>query len=301
MKTILSSIFVLPWEIDSLERVLIGLKESSFNIHPDAKFKLSVTLDLSDRRVNWNISALPRAFFEDKFNNLTKLCNWCEYSFDVNQNGDVNGAADKKRKDLKLYKDTSDVFMWLDTDIYFPKHILYALSSFVHEMKEVEYIITPEIIKYWDSSWDVITNKKYLTQPYNHRDFFDMFSLDDECQNMDAAYLEPINGFKFGAGWFTCVSKPLLVSATIPDFIGEYGPDDTWIMEFSRAYNQKYNKQLVKQHVMRNVVITELGKTYITDNHYKKHLSLNNIDIEAHKAKIWQEFSKNLQKHISKT
>ena len=293
--------FVFPWEIDSLERVLIGLKEASFNVHPEVKFTLSVTMDLSDRRVNWNSSALPHAFFEDKFNNLTKLCNWCGYNFDINKSGNINGAADKKRSDLAKYKDTADVFMWLDTDIYFPKHILYALSSFVYEMKDPEYILTPEIIKYWDNSWDVITNKKYLNQPFNHRDFFDMFSLDNECQSMDGAYLEPINGFKFGAGWFTCVSKQLFVKATLPDFIGEYGPDDTWLMEFSRVYNQKYGRQLVKQYVMRNVVITELGKTYITENHYKKHLSLNIVDIEAHKAKIWQEFGNKLQEHILKT
>ncbi len=175
MKNIVVSMFVFPWEIDSLERVLIGLKESSFNIHPEVKFTLSVTMDLSDRRVQWNSSSIPHEFFENKLKNLTKLCNWCDYSFDINQSSDVYGAADKKRSDLAKYKDKADVFMWLDTDIYFPKHILYAISSFVLELKDPYYILTPEIIKYWDSSWDIITNKKYLNQPFNHRDFFDMF------------------------------------------------------------------------------------------------------------------------------
>lgn len=300
MKTIVTSMFVFPWEIDSLERVLIGLKEASFNIDPNVKFKLSLTMELSDRRVDWNNSSIPRQFFIDKLDNLKKLVNWCEYEFDINESGTINGAADKKRSDLRKYANTADAFMWLDTDIYFPKHILYAISTFVNQINEKYYVITPEIIKYWDNSWDCITNKKYLNQPFNHRDFFDMFSLDNECQNMEGAYLEPISQFKFGAGWFTCLSKDLYVKADMPDFIGEYGPDDTWIMMFCQAYNQKHGKYIVKQHVMRNIVITELGKTYITDNHYKKHLKLKTIDIEAHKAKIWQVFGQRLQEHILK-
>lgn len=299
MKNIVISMFVFPWEIDALERVLIGLKEASFNIDPNVKFTLSLTMEASNRRVDWSNSQLPRQFFIDKLYNLKKLCNWCDYDFDVNESCTINGAADKKRADLTKYKDTADVFMWLDTDIYFPKHILYTISTFVSQIKEQYYILTPEIIKYWDSSWDCITNKKYLNQPFNHRDFFDMFSLDHECQNMDGAYLEYISQFKFGAGWFTCISKDLFVKATMPEFIGEYGPDDTWIMEFSRAYNHKRGRNVVNQVLMRNVVITELGKTYIVENHYKKYLKLNSIDIEAHKAKVNSVFGAKLQEHLN--
>lgn len=291
--------FVFPWEIDALERVLIGLKEASFNIDTDVKFTLSLTMEASDRRVNWQNSQLPRQFFIDKFYNLKKLCNWSDCELDINGSGKINGAADKKRVDLVKYKDMVDVFMWLDTDIYFPKHILYTISTFVSQINDQYYVLTPEIIKYWDNSWDCITNKKYLSQPFNHRDFFDMFSLDNECHNMDGAYLEPISQFKFGAGWFTCISKDLFVKATMPDFIGEYGPDDTWIMEFCKAYNHKQRRIVVKQLVMRNVVITELGKTYIVDNHYKKYLKLNTIDIEAHKTKVNSVFGAKLQEHIN--
>jgi hypothetical protein len=298
MKTIVISMFVFPWEIDALERVLIGLKEASFNIDQNVKFKLSLTMELSWRRVDWQQSEIPRQFFIDKLYNLKTLCNWCDYEFDINGSNAINGAADKKRSDLAKFKDEADVFMWLDTDIYFPKHILYAISTFVSQIKEPYYVITPEIIKYWDNSWDCITNKKYLSQPFNHRDFFDMFSLDNECQSMDGAYLESINQFKFGAGWFTCLSKELFVKATMPDFIGEYGPDDTWIMMFCQAYNQKHRNRVVKQHLMRNVVITELGKIYIVDNHYKKYLKLNPIDIDAHKDKVWQVFNEKLIKHM---
>jgi len=67
---------------------------------------------------------------------------------------------------------------------------------------------------------------------------------------------------------------------------------------FAQSYNQKYGEQIVKQHVMRNVVITELGKTYIVDNHYKKHLKLNSIDIEAHKHRVNSVFGQKLYEHM---
>lgn len=300
MKNIVISMFVFPWEIDALERVLIGLKESSFNIHPDIKFHLSITLDTSSNRIDWEKSQIPWLLFADKLGNLKKICDWCECDFDYNTNGTVGGSAAKRRADALKYKDKVAAYVWLDTDIFFPKHILYALSTFVYDMKDQYYIITPEIIKYWDDSWNIITNKKYMSQPYNHRDFFDMFSLDNECMNMDATHLEQINGFKFGGGWFTCISHDLMQKATVPEFIGEYGPDDTWITSFSQSYNAKYNRILVKQHVMRNMVVTEIGLKYTVENHYKKYLNLKNVDIEAHKAKIWHSFKNELELHLNK-
>ena len=78
MKNIVISMFVFPWEIDGLERVLIGLKESSFNIHPEIKFHLSITLDTSSNRIDWEKSQIPWLLFVDKFNNLKKICDWCE-------------------------------------------------------------------------------------------------------------------------------------------------------------------------------------------------------------------------------
>jgi hypothetical protein len=286
-----------------LERILTALKEASCQTNGDVEYELSVTMDMSDSKINWEKSILPKGLFEDKFDNIKKICNWCNVSFDINQNKDCFGCADKRRNDSVKYRNKCDAFVWLDPDIYFPKHILTGLGAAVNGINNKYYLVTPEIIRYWDSSWDVITNKKFLSEPFNHRDFFDMYSVDAVCQELDGPSIEPLqeNVIKFGGGWFTCISHDLLQLATVPSFIGEYGPDDTWLSAFSSNYNIKHSHSIIKQYVMRNIVTTELGKTYISENPYKKYLKLNIIDIEAHKDKIWKEFGNKLQEHISKT
>jgi len=96
-KNISICIFAFPWEIDLVERQLTSLKRASLDIKNDYKFLLSVTLDLSDisiSRVNWKESKLPREFFVAKFENLKKLCNWCQVDFDLNENYKTFGRLD---------------------------------------------------------------------------------------------------------------------------------------------------------------------------------------------------------------
>jgi hypothetical protein len=297
MKHVVFSVFIFPWEIDGLERILSDLKQASCFLSNDVKYTLSVTMDVSDSRINWQDSKIPKQFFIDKFENLKPLCNWCDAEFDTNQSLDCFGSAGKRRKDSVKYKDKCDLFVWLDPDMYFPMHILQVLEVAIGQISDKNYIITPELIRYWDNSWDIITNKKYLREPHNHRDYFDMYSVNQVAQELDAPYIEKIPSIKFGGGWFTCISHDLLQLSTVPDFIGPYGPDDTWLTTF--ALNHRPSKSC--QYVMRNIVVTEIGKKYIVDNHYKKYLKLNDVDIEAHKAKIWQIFGDELKKRLIQT
>lgn len=300
MKHIVFSIFVFPWEIDQFERILSDLKQASCFLENDVKFTLSVTLDTSDSRIDWGNSKLDKTFFIDKFNNLKKLCNWCTVDFDYNESLNCFGSADKRRNDAAKYKNKCDMYVWLDSDMYFPMHILQVLHAALIQVKEKHYIITPELIRYWDTSWDVITNKRFLTEQHNHRDYFDMYSVNKLAQELDSPYIEKINTIKFGGGWFSCISHDLLQLATVPDFIGPYGPDDTWLTTFSLNYNVAIGSgSRIPQYVMRNVVVTEIGKMYITENHYKKYISLKNVDIEEHKSKVWKIFGQKMQEQLN--
>jgi hypothetical protein len=300
MKHIVFSIFIFPWEIDGLERILTALKESSCLLENPDKFTLSVTLDLSDTRVDWSKSVIPKEYFRDKFDNIKKICNWADISFDTNEELNCFGSADKRRNDHKKFK--CDAFVWLDPDMYFPINILSVLSAAINQTQHPYYIITPEIIRYWDASWDVITNKAFLNEAFNHRDYFDMYSVNAVAQRLDAPYIDKLDRgmVKFGGGWFTCISSKLLDLATVPSFIGPYGPDDTWVTAFALNYNNKLQRAEIVQYVMRNVVTTELGKTYVVENHYKKYISLKDVDIEAHKKTVWDKFQKELGNHLNK-
>lgn len=302
MKHVVISIFLFPWEIDSLERILTDLKQSACFLGDGVKFTLSVTMDVSDARVDWKSSRIPKALFLNKFENIKKLCNWCNVDFELNEADNCLGCVAKRRNDSIKYKNKCDLFMWLDPDMYFPMHILQVLSVAVNQIKNSCYVITPELIRYWDTSWDVITNKMFLNEPHNHRDYFDMYSINKVAQDLDAPYIEEISTMKFGGGWFTCVSHDLMQLATVPEFLGPYGLEDTWLMEYSMNHNRFSRKRApIVQYVMRNVVVTEIGKTYIVDNHYKKFLNLKTVDMEAHKSNISKLFGQKLREHLEKT
>ena len=253
-------------------------------------------MDLSDNRIDWNESKIPKEFFSDKFETLKRYCDWCEPVFTVNTDTNCLGCADLRRNDLAKYKDC-DAFIWLDTDMFFPKHILGVLSATLNQIQTKYFLLTPEIIRYWDNSWDIITNKTFLTEPHDQRDRFDMLSVDNVASQLEEPFVETIQGFKFGGGWFTCISKDLLSLSGVPEFIEDYGPDDTWLSYFAQQYNQSIRPEIL-QYVMRNVVVTENGKRYIINNYYKKFLKIKVIDIEEKKKKIWSVFGSKLQERI---
>ena len=65
---------------------------------------------------------------------------------------------------------------------------------------------------------------------------------------------------KFAGGWFTCISKKLLDRITVPDSLGHYGLEDTFIMWGSDKL------KLGQQFKIKNLVVCENYK--YRDNKY---------------------------------
>jgi hypothetical protein len=72
---------------------------------------------------------------------------------------------------------------------------------------------------------------------------------------------------KFGAGWFTLLSKQLLDRIPLPESMGHYGPDDTFIMWASEKLNQ--NGEQIYQFKLKNYVVCE-NYIYRDRTHYDK-------------------------------
>ena len=56
---------------------------------------------------------------------------------------------------------------------------------------------------------------------------------------------------KFAGGWFTCISKKLLDKITVPDSLGHYGLEDTFIMWGSEKL------RIGQQFKIKNLVVCE--------------------------------------------
>jgi hypothetical protein len=254
---ILIHIFSFPNGIDALERTLILLKQNLVNVDK-SKFYLilDITLTLSNYFIDWENSILKQDYFEDKFK---KLEIYGDDFDEINYNIDYDSEGALKYTIGKIYQyNDIDNMIWLDTDIVFNQYTLgYILESTIQLNKHhSKYILTPECVKMWDSSWDVLVNYNFLDKPNNPLYVLVNDPIVDSASLYGEVNLEPLvynnqKIFKFGGGWFTVFSKELLDFIEFPrDTVG-YCAIDTYIMDFC-----KYIPDAI-QYKIKNLVICE--------------------------------------------
>lgn len=264
------TIFILPYEIDDLHRVLHQLKRSSFYLSDNIDWTVDVTMTIGSEMVDWSESILPKSFFEERLFELESEVDWCSVNF--RSSSEINGCISQRRFALNTYNE-ADFFIWLDTDIIFDTRTLgYFQNSVqsIHSMYD-NYIITPEIVRIWDHTWDCLVNDKFLDKQVNYHLEHDPY--EDSGIHGDVK-LETVHNnipnqprFKFAGGWFTVISGNLLRTIRLPESFGHYGADDTFIMYGSEKLISRGEE--VVQFKLKNVVVCE-------DYKYRNHKSYTN-------------------------
>jgi hypothetical protein len=268
MKKIVITSFVMPHELDDLERVLVDLnKASKFVDGMNYEFYISFSID--DYLFDWKNSKVDKQFFIDRFNSLKPLTNWASKStYQIRD--EIMGAFQCKRY-AHLECEDATHFIWLDTDICFDERILFYMENAVNVLQEEKidkYFVTPEIVKYWDTTWDCLVNQKFINKELDYCKICNPFV--DSGEHGDVSIETVINNVvgqpktKFGAGWFTLLSKSLLDKIPLPESMGAYGPDDTFLMWGIEKLNQKGEN--IYQFKLKNYVVCE---NYIFKN--RKH------------------------------
>jgi hypothetical protein len=184
---------------------------------------------------------------------------------------EVMGAFQCKRYAHKEVTDATH-FIWLDTDICFDDRILHYMESgidMVEDSNIEKYFITPEIVKYWDTTWDCIVNERFLNHPLDYcktnNPFIDSGEIGDVKLEIVTNNVPTQPKTKFGAGWFTLLSKPLLNRIPLPESMGAYGPDDTFLMWGIEKLNQ--SGESIYQFKLKNYIVCE-NYTYRDRKHY---------------------------------
>ena len=268
-------IHLLPHEIDWFEWQIKQLKQGSYYLEKDDNVIIDVTLNLN--LVDWNQSQLPKQFFIDKFKQIEKLCDWCETQFIIDQENKCLGCDDKRREAIRSTQ--ADNILYLDSDLLFKSELLCYIIGAAKVINDEYYIISPQTVRMWDSSWDVLTNNKYLSIPadmdvYCGNDPFHIIS-----NPIEEIQLSLINQFKFGGGWFNLLSTKLLKFTDIPDSFGPYGIDDLYVMICCDIMRQKGYQ--VQQYVLEGMIVTENIK--YRWNPYQNYLYLINKQNEFRK------------------
>jgi len=240
----------LPNELDQIGWIVDQLKRSSRFVNPN-NFILDFTLNVSDEDVNWEKSILKKQFCIDKFNLLF------EKSPFINQNkiSEIKtGCNTVRRNALREQNNNVTHIIGLDPDLLFPEQLLYYLYNATKIIENKYSIVTPQIFQLWDSSWDIISHDEYKDTPRNEKLWLkDPYRLfDHETSN---AQLKQLPYTKFDGGWMTMYSKNLLQLIDIPDSLGHYGLDDTFISDCSNLLMQKdYD---VKHYIIEDVIVME--------------------------------------------
>ena len=273
MKVVIS-IFCLPYEIDELENTLNQLKKASYYIDNKVEYVLDVTMTISDRMINWDKSSLPKKYFIDKFTKLETQSDWCQNEFKTSDI--LLGCVSQRRESLKNHKD-ADYFIWLDCDIQFDERTLsYMQMVMSSTSKEHEHsIITPELVRIWDDTWDILVNEKFLQEPHDYNQTNDPYKDSGIKGDISIEAVlntnSPQSRFKFAGGWFTCISGALLNRVDIPKSFGHYGFEDTFVMVASEKLMRETDTQ-VHQFKIKNLVVCENYK-YRDNTHYLNGLS----------------------------
>lgn len=284
------SMFILPTEVEDLITSISQLKINSiFNIKNEVELKMDITVCLSDQIVDWTTSKIHKEYIKDRVLEVCeKYLDWCQYDLQFEEGDRVLGCVSQRRESLKKNSD-ADFFIWLDPDIVFNNLTLYYIVSGYKIVKEAGldmFVITPQFVKQWDNTWDIIVNKDYWNNPINYQKeadiFLDVFSYQNEVN------ITQINNFKFAGGWFTLISKPLLDKIGVPESFGHYGLEDTFIMACSQMMVQKGER--VAQFTMENLICGE-NYRYRTNEAIKKYISIKDRREEFRKIaeSNWQQ------------
>ena len=252
------SIFCLPQEIDDLELTLTQLKKA-FRYIDEQNFILDITLALTGELTMWEQSKIPPEYFAHKYEKLRKNCDWITNKyFRIEDKSEVLGCVSKRRKVWKEHQNV-DYHIWLDTDIIFDERTLAYIDSSIQSLyKDYPYsVVSPEIVKVWDDTWDCLVNEQYLNESLDYQKTNDPF-VDCGIKNGNIG-IETINNtipnqprMKFAGGWFTCISKKLLDKITVPDSLGHYGLEYTFIMWGSEKL------RIGQQFKIKNLVVCEM-------------------------------------------
>jgi hypothetical protein len=246
-------IHTLPYELNALEQTLVQLKRSSKYLSSNEKVRIEVLLNAN--LIDWSSSNLSLNFFSSAYHNLVKINeDWAECVLRIDTENKFLGCNDLRRYTLR--NTDADYVMYLDTDIIFNDTMLRRVFDSLSIISDEYFILTPQLTRMWDTTWDVVSNEKFFNEEATHENYFNRDPYKATFNNSEVN-LKPISGFKF-AGWGTIIPSKLGRFIDIPDSLGSYGLDDTFIMFACDIMNKHgYN---VKQYVIEGELVIENNK-----------------------------------------
>jgi len=252
-------IWISPVDIEDLEKSLNRLKEGQQYLSQQQKdnIRFNVVLCVSDDIIDWSKSLVTKEECIERFYQLKPLIQWANKNSTFEPTEVINGCTSMRR--ISSYSGAKH-YLWLDTDIIYDPltlpHMINAIET-VEQSGYTKYVITPEIVRQWDVTWDCLVNEKFINKPIGYQAKNNPY---EDAKIGENILLEEMTNtipnqpyMKFGGGWFAVISRGLLDRVPFPENYGHYGLDDTYLMW--GAYVVKDVN--IKQFKLKNVVVCE--------------------------------------------
>jgi hypothetical protein len=295
-------IWVSPVDLDDLEKTLNRLNIGKDYLSADAKgnVKFNVQMCISDEIIDWSATEITKEECTSKFLSLKSICDWAGVN-DFKTTTTICGCTSMRKQSA-----TSDSkwYLWLDTDIvYDPLVFPHMINSIqlIENSAHTKFVITPEIVRQWDSTWDCLVSDKFINKPVGYQAINNPY-LDTEISEEDIPELIEIRNnvpgqpyMKFAGGWFAVISKALLNETPFPENYGHYGLDDTYVMWFAHILN----KPDIKQFKMKNIVVCENYFDRITTYKDKVKFIDRREEFKKYNEKLFYESLNNLNNKIN--
>lgn len=280
------TIFILPNEIDLYKDLIIRIN-NDLKKYDLIDFWIDSTLCVSEKMVNWEKSKISKEQIIKKFNKINQNLRG---DFTIDYDGYIQGCVSKRRESNPIKYPDAISFTWIDADILFPEGSFYILNESIEALQNTNFILSPQYVKMWDQSWDVLVHPKYNLFPYDY-----MKSPKYDPNKDFGIYGDitlkslPSSLFKFGGGALTTFSPTIFKLFPIPDTFGHYGEEDTFIMTCCSYLWNKFN---INQYLIENLVFAQKNRDHIDrrndvfvyDRRIEyRQISLNNFSYEIQK------------------
>jgi hypothetical protein len=265
---------LMPWEIDNALLTFTQLKKSYYHLPEDANVTIETVLNLSSKFVDWNESKLPKEFFITKYDDLSLLLSDYNHIKRVYDGDEIYGFLNLQKESIS---EEVDYYVGVCPDMYFSEHLLALLIESTRVIKSEYFVVTPQIYKKWDNTWDEITDENYLSVPYSDWDKADVYKTIHEIEsNQNEMSLVPVNKSKW-AWWFDLYNKKFYeeLCPVQSDWQG-YGPWDWYSMMLSeKALNAGVNFQ---QYLLKGQTILDISTGFLKEmgfsSYFTKFLTL---------------------------
>jgi hypothetical protein len=241
----------MPWEIDHALLIFDKLKQSSYFISQEDTLYLDTALNLSSEFVDWEQSKLPKEYFIKKYKMLDNLIKskFIHKSF-IYEGDEKYGCINLLKNAVESH---IDYYIHICPDVNFQEHLLYYLVESAKQIKDEYFVLTPQIYKCWDSSWDILVNSIFMDIKCENYLNEDIHEIRHKCLSLDPPSVKHISQFKY-AGWFDLYSKNFIEKLVpIPSDWEGYLP---WDLYSSIICNiSKNNGVNVNQYCLENQII----------------------------------------------